>query len=155
MDQITTLGVDLAKDLIVVCGGNRAGRVVLRRQFSPPAFAAWAANLPPCTIGMEACGSAHYWTRRLGALGHNPKLMAAELVGPFRMSRGAKNDRNDAEAVMVAVLQPTMRFVAPKSVDQQAMLAWHRCRKGFMQERTALLNRTRGLLAEFGICVTP
>jgi transposase len=153
VNQITTVGVDLAKEVIVVCAGDAQGRVLLRKQLSLSAFAAWAANLPACTMGMEACSSAHHWVRVLGALGHRPKLMAAELVAPFRMSRGAKNDRNDAEAILVAVAQPTMRFVSPKSIEQQTMLAWHRCRAGYMQQRTSLLNRTRGLLAEFGIWV--
>lgn len=153
MDQITTVGVDLAKEVIVVCAGNAMGAVVLRKQLSFSAFAAWAANLPPCVIGMEACSSAHHWVRVLGSLGHTPRLMAAEVVAPFRMSRAAKNDHNDAEAILVAVQQPTMRFVSPKSIEQQAMLCWHRARAGFMQERKSLLNRTRGLLAEFGIWV--
>jgi transposase len=153
VEQITTVGVDLAKEVIVVCAGNAAGRVVLRKQLSFSGFSVWAANLPPCVIGMEACSSAHHWARVLGSLGHTPKLMAAELVEPFRMSRGAKNDHNDAEAVMVAVRQPTMRFVSPKSIEQQAMLSWHRARAGYMEERKSLLNRTRGLLAEFGIWI--
>ena len=153
MSEITTVGVDLAKEVIVVCGADARGRVVLRKQFSCAAFAAWAANLPPCTVGMEACASAHHWARFLARHGHDARLMAAELVSAFRMSRAAKNDSNDAEAILVAVSQPTMRFVAVKSVEQQAMLSWHRARSGFMQERKALLNRTRGLLAEFGIWV--
>jgi transposase len=153
VDQITTVGVNLAKDVIVVCAGNAAGAVVLRKQLSFAAFASWATQLPACVIGMEACSTAHHWFRTLSSLGHAPKLMAAELVAPFRMSRGAKNDRNDAEAIMVAVVQPTMRFVSPKSIEQQAVLSWHRTRAGFIQERRALLNRTRGLLAEFGIWV--
>ncbi len=82
-----------------------------------------------------------------------PKLMAAEFVAPFRKSQGAKNDRNDAQAIQIAVRQPDMRFVSIKSVDQQAMLAWHRSRSGYQMERTALLNRTRGLLAEFGVWI--
>ena len=151
MHQITTVGVDLAKDVIVVCAANAAGAVVLRKQLSFSAFATWAANIPACVIGMEACSSAHHWERTLRRLGHDPKLMAAELVVPFRMSRGAKNDRNDAEAIRVAVQQPTMRFVSPKSIEQQAMLSWHRARAGYMEERKSLLNRTRGLLAELGI----
>jgi transposase len=79
--------------------------------------------------------------------------MAAEHVAPFRMSRGAKNDRNDAQAIAVAVVQPNMRFVTPKSLEQQSMLAWHRAKSGYVEERTALLNRIRGLLAEFGIWI--
>ena len=153
MTQITAVGVDLAKEVIVVCASNATGAVVLRKQLSLPAFATWVANLAPCVVGLEACSSAHHWARVLAALGHTPRLMAAELVAPFRMSRGAKNDHNDAEAILVAVAQPTMRFVSPKSIEQQAMLCWHRARSGFLQERKSLLNRTRGLLAEFGIWV--
>jgi len=153
MTEITTVGVDLAKEVIVVCGGNAAGRVVLRKQLSFVGFSQWAANLPPCVIGMEACSSAHHWARKLKRMGHTPQLIAAEHVEPFRMSRVAKNDHNDAMAIMVAVRQPTMRFVTVKSVDDQAMLSWHRCRSGFIDERKSLLNRARGLLSEFGIWV--
>jgi transposase len=153
VNKVTTVGVDLAKEVIVVCGADAAGHVVFRKQLSFAGFAAWAANLPPCVVGMEACSSAHHWARYLVQHGHDARLMAAEFVAPFRMSRGAKNDRNDAEAIMVAMRQPTMRFVAAKSVDQQAMLSWHRARSGFMQERKSLLNRTRGLLSEFGIWI--
>src|SRR5690606_10714021 len=151
MSEITTVGVDLAKDVIVVCAGDAAGRTVYFRQFSFRAFAMWAANLPPCIFGMEACSSAHHWARRLASFGHTPRLMAAEFVKPFRKSQGAKNDRNDARAILSAVREPDMRFVAPKSADQQAILAWHRMRDGWMAERTALVNRLRGLLAEFGL----
>jgi transposase len=151
MNQITTVGVDLAKEVIVVCTGDAQGRSVYFKQFSFAGFAEWAAKLAPCTFGMEACGSAHHWARFLGEHGHTAKLMAAEFVAPFRKSQGAKNDRNDAQAILTAVRQPDMRFVTVKSVDQQAMLAWHRARAGFGEERKALLNRARGLLAEFGV----
>jgi transposase len=100
---------------------------------------------------MEACSSAHHWARWLTEHGHVAKLIAAEHVAPFRMSKGAKNDRNDAQAILAAVLQPAMRFVSVKSVEAQAMLAVHTMRRGWNAERTALINRTRGLLAEFGI----
>jgi transposase len=153
MNKITTVGVDLAKEVIVVCGADAAGRVVIRKQLSFAGFAAWAANLPPCVVGMEACSSAHHWARYLVQHGHDARLMAAEFVAPFRMSRGAKNDRNDAEAIMVALSQPTMRFVGVKSVNDQAVLSWHRARSGYMEERKSLLNRTRGLLSEFGIWI--
>lgn len=153
MSQITTVGVDLSKQVIVVCAADSRGRTILFKQLSFSGFAQWAANLPPCVIGMEACSSAHYWARFLGQHGHTARLMAAEHVEPFRMSRGAKNDRNDARAIAVAVAQPGMRFVTPKLADQQAVLAWHRSRSGYVEERTALLNRTRGLLAEFGVWI--
>ena len=144
MNEITTVGVDLAKNVIVVCAGDASGKTVYFRQFSFGAFAVWAANLPPCVFGMEACSSAHYWARRLASFGHTPRLMAAEFVKPFRKSQGAKNDRNDARAILSAVREPDMRFVAPKSADQQAILAWHRMRDGWMAERTALMSRSGG-----------
>jgi transposase len=150
MNKITTVGVDLAKEVIVVCACDASGHAVYFRQFSFHGFAQWAANLPPCTFGMEACSSAHHWARRLTELGHTPRLMAAEFVAPFRKSRGAKNDRNDAQAICSAVREPDMRFVTAKSVEQQTILAWHRMRSGWIKERTALINRLRGLLAEFG-----
>jgi len=151
MNQITTVAADLAKELIVVCAADASGRTLFFKQFGFRGFAEWAANLPPCTIAMEACSSAHFWARTLAALGHCPKLLAPDLVQPFRKSKGAKNDRNDAQAILIAALQPDMRFVSVKSVEQQSMLAVHRMREGWKVERTALINRVRGLLAEFGI----
>ncbi len=151
MNEITTVGVDLAKEVIAVCAADRAGRIVFTRIFRRDTFATWAVQLPPCVFGMEACGAAHHWARWLASHGHTPRLMAAEFVQPFRKSRAAKNDRNDAEAVLTAVRQPNMRFVAVKSVEQQACLSWHRMRQGWSEERTALINRLRGLLGEFGV----
>ncbi len=151
MNEITTVGVDLAKEVIAVCAADRGGRIVFTRIFRRDAFAAWAVQLPGCVFGMEACGAAHHWARWLTSHGHTPRLMAAEFVQPFRKSRAAKNDRNDAEAVLTAVRQPNMRFVAVKSVEQQACLSWHRMRQGWSEERTALINRLRGLLGEFGV----
>jgi transposase len=143
--------VDLAKEVIAVCGADRSGKTVFTRVFRRETFAAWAVQLPPCVFGLEACGAAHHWARWLTSHGHTPQLMAAEFVKPFRKSRAAKNDRNDAEAVLTAVRQPNMRFVAVKSIEQQACLSWHRLRQGFNEERTALINRLRGLLGEFGV----
>ena len=151
MTEITTVGVDLAKEVIVVCAGDDAGRPVFNRQFTFHGFAQWAGKLSQATFGMEACSSAHHWARWLTERGHVAKMMAAEDVAPFRMSKGAKNDRNDAQAILAAVVQPAMRFVSVKSVEAQAMLAVHTMRRGWNAERTALMNRTRALLAEFGI----
>jgi len=145
MNEITTVGVDLAKEVIVVCAGDASGRAMFFKQFSFAGFSVWAGNLPPCTIGMEACSSSNHWARVLSAYGHRPKLMAAEFVKPFRKSQGAKNDRNDAQAILCAVREPNMRFVSAKSLEQQSILASHRMRQGWHAERTALLNRTRGL----------
>jgi len=151
MNEITTVGVDLAKEVIAVGAADRSGKSVFTRVFRREAFAAWAVQLPPCVFGLEACGAAHHWARWLASHGHTPHLMAAEFVRPFRKSRAAKNDRNDAEAVLTAVRQPNMRFVAVKSIEQQACLSWHRLRQGWSEERTALINRLRGLLGEFGV----
>ena len=108
-------------------------------------------NCRRCNVAMEACGSAHHWGRWFAARGHTARLIAAEFVVPFR--KGGKNDTADAEAIAIAARQPTMRFVPIKTVDQQAILAWHSVREGWKEERTALLNRVRGLLAEFGIVI--
>jgi transposase len=153
MNEITTVGVDLAKNVIVVCAADASGRTMFFKQLGFRGFAQWAANLPPCTIAMEACSSAHFWARTLSGLGHRPKLLAPDLVQPFRKSKGAKNDRNDAQAILIAALQPEMRFVSVKSVEQQSILACHRMREGWKSERTALINRVRGLLAEFGVWI--
>jgi transposase len=100
---------------------------------------------------MEACASSHHWGRWFAARGHTARLIPAEFVKPFRP--GGKNDAADAEAIAIAARQPTMRFVAIKSIEQQAILAWHSVRNGWQEERTALMNRTRGLLAEFGVVI--
>ena len=92
MAEVTTVGVDLSKEVIVVCAADARGRTLYFKQLSFAGFGLWAANLPPCVIGMEACSSAHHWARTLSRHGHTPRLMAAEHVAPFRMSRGAKND---------------------------------------------------------------
>jgi transposase len=109
------------------------------------------ANLEPCLIGMEACGSAHYWARKLEGYGHTVKLMAPQFVKPYVKTN--KNDMADAEAICEAVSRPNMRFVAIKSVEQQAILSVHRARQGFVKARTAQGNQIRGLLAEFGIII--
>jgi transposase len=149
--NITTVGIDLAKDVITVYAQDAAGRCVMSRNFKFKELAEWLVQLPEgCLIGMEACSSAHHWGRRMRAMGLEPRLMAAEFVQAFRKSKAAKNDRNDAEAIAIAVRQPTMRFVAIKNEAQQSRLAWHRVREGWKEERTALINRCRGLLLEFG-----
>jgi transposase len=151
MDQLTTVGIDLAKDVFAVCVLDVTGSVVERRVLRREAFIRWAERLSPCRVAMEACGSSHHWGRWFAARGHTTRLIAAEFVKPFRLS--GKNDAADAEAIAIAARQPTMRFVAIKSIEQQAILAWHSVRAGWQEERTALLNRTRGLLAEFGVVV--
>jgi len=111
------------------------------------------AQLPVCRIGMEACGSAHYWGRELQKLGHEVRLMAVQLIKPYRTKQ--KNDRNDAEAICEAVSRPQMRFVPIKTVEQQAVLTVHRAREWLVTERTAVANQIRGLLLEYGVALAP
>lgn len=150
---IVRVGADLAKRVIQVHAVDAAGRVVCRRALARDRFLAWCARLPAgCTVAMEISSGAHHWARRLVALGLVPRLMSAQLVEPYR-SQGAtgKNDANDAAAICEAASRPSMRFVPVKSVEQQSMLCVHRLREGLKAERTACINRIRGLLAEFGL----
>ena len=148
MNAVSTLGIDLAKNTFSVHGVDAEGVVTVRRTVSRGKLAELVARLPPCLIGMEACSGAHEWARRFLAAGHTVKLMAPKFVMPYRKS--GKNDGNDAEAICEAVGRPNMRFVPIKSVQQQADLSMHRVRQGFVVERTATLNRVRGVMAEFG-----
>lgn len=149
--KITTIGLDLAKNVFQVHGANEHGKPVLRKQLRRDQLLPFFANLPVCVVGMEACGGAHHWARKLQALGHTVKLMAPQFVKPYVKSN--KNDVADAEAICEAVSRPTMRFVPVKNVEQQAVLALHRVRQGFVKARTAQVNQIRGLLAEFGLIV--
>ena len=150
MNEITTVGLDLAKRVVSLCGEDACGRVVVQRTLRRDAVLAWFVQRAPCLVGMEACMSAHWFARELTALGHTARIIAPEFVRPFRLS--GKNDTNDAAAICAAVRQPQLRFVTIKSAEQQARLVVHRLRQGWQEERTAGLNRLRGLLAEFG-CV--
>lgn len=149
MKEITTVGVDLAKLVFTVHGVDAAGRTVLRKTVRREKLIELIAALPPCLIGMEACGGAHEWARRFAACGHRVGMMMARFVVPYRKS--SKNDGNDAEAICEAVARPNMRFVPVKRTEQQAVLSLHRVRQGFVEQRTATINRIRGLLAEFGM----
>jgi transposase len=149
--KITMTGIDLAKALFQVHGVDKHGKVGLRKQLKRKDVVSFFANLEPCLIGMEACGSAHYWARKLSEFGHTVRLMAPQFVKPYVKTN--KSDRNDAEAICEAVGRPNMRFVAVKTADMQAVLALHRARQGFVKARTAQANQIRGLLAEFGIVI--
>ncbi len=151
MNKITTVGIDLAKNKIQVHGVNERGKVLLKKQFQRDQVLPFFTNLEPCLIGMEACGSAHHWARRLQALGHTVKFMAPQFVKPYVKTN--KNDARDAEAICEAVARPNMRFVPLKTAESQAILAVHRARQGFVKARTAQANQIRGLLAEFGIVI--
>jgi len=149
MKEITTVGVDLAKTVFTVHGVDAMGRVLLRKTVRREQLVELIAGLPPCLIGMEACGGAHEWGRKFQTYGHRVGIMMARFVAPYRKS--SKNDGNDAEAICEAVARPNMRFVPVKSAEQQAILSLHRVRQGFIEQRTATINRIRGLLAEFGV----
>ncbi len=150
----TTAAVDLAKQVFAVRVGDARGHGGKTTVFKRAEFLAWLKTLPAGTqVGMEACGTAHYWARTMQALNLVPCIMAAEFVKPYRKNQRVKNDSRDAEAILAALHAPGMRFVTPKTEAQQQRLCWHRLREGYKQERTALLNRMRGLLAELGYVV--
>lgn len=149
--QITTVGLDLAKNVFQIHGANEHGKPVLRKTLRRSQVAAFFANLPPCLVGIEACASAHHWARKLEALGHQVRLIAPQFVKPYVKSN--KNDAADAEAICEAVSRPSMRFVAVKTVEQQSVLALHRARQAFVKARTAQANQIRGLLGEYGLIV--
>ena len=150
---VARVGVDLSKRMFQVHAVDRAGRVVLAKSFVPERFYVWCAALPAlCPVAMEACGGAHHVARRLRLMGLDARLVAGHFVTPYRMAgKRGKNDANDAAAICEAAGRPHMRFVPVKAAEQQGQLAVHRVREGFKQERSALINRIRGLLAEFGL----
>ena len=149
--KITTIGIDLAKSIFQVHGVDERGKTVLRKQLKRKDVVSFFANIEPCLIGMEACGSAHYWARKLMELGHTVRLISPQFVKPYVKTN--KSDRNDAEAICEAVGRPNMRFVPVKTAEQQSVLALHRARQGFVKARTAQANQIRGVLAEFGIVI--
>jgi transposase len=150
---ILYVGIDLAKSVFAVHGVNEAGKAELvRPSVARAKLAELIAALPPCVVGMEACTGAHYWARLFMSHGHTVRLMAPKFVAPYRLSgKRGKNDAADAAAICEAVQRPSMRFVPIKSTEQQARLMVHRARQGFVEQRTATLNRIRGLLSELGI----
>jgi transposase len=149
--KLTTIGIDLAKNVFQVHGADDKGRTVLKKQLKRSQVVEFFVNLVPCKIGLEACGSAHYWARKLRALGHTVQLIAPQYVKPF--VKRNKNDAADAEAICEAVMRPNMPAVPIKNASQQAILSVHRARQGFVKARTAQANQIRGLLAEYGIAI--
>lgn len=150
--KTTTIGIDLAKNVFQVHGVDERGKVAVRKQLKRADMAKYFSSLTPCLIGMEACGSAHHWARKLEGYVHTVKLMAPQFVKPYVKTN--KHDMADAEAICEAVSRPNMRFVAMKTVEQQAILSVHRARQGFVKARTAQANQIRGLLSEFGIVIS-
>lgn len=149
--HITTIGVDLAKQVFAVHGVDEHGKTVLRKTLRREQMVPFFTVLQPCVVAMEACGSAHYWARKLQSLGHQAKLIAPQFVRPY--IKGNKHDAADAAAICEAATRPSMRFVAVKTPESQAVLALHRVRDGFIKARTAQANQLRGLLAEFGLVI--
>jgi transposase len=149
MSEVSTIGLDLAKHVFQVHGVDEQGNVVVRKQLRRGAVVKFFADLPPCTVGIEACSSAHYWARELSSLGHAVRLMPPAYVKPY-VKRG-KNDAADAEAICEAVMRPTMRFVPVKSAEQQANAMVYKVRELLVRQRTQLINALRSHLAEMGI----
>ncbi len=149
MSEISTIGLDLAKNVFQVHGADCDGQVVLRRQLRRSQVETFFAELPPCLVGMEACGSPHHWARVIGRYGHEVRLMPPAYVKPY--VRRNKNDGRDAEGCCEAVGRPTMRFVPVKSVEQQATLAMHSTRGLLTRQRTMVANALRAALSEIGI----
>ncbi|MCP4381441.1 MAG: IS110 family transposase [Hyphomicrobiales bacterium] len=147
--NVTTVGLDLAKNVFQVHGIDSTGKVIVRRSLRRRQMIPFFGRLDPCLIGMEACGTSHYWAREIAKFGHEVKLMPPAYVKPY-VKRG-KTDAGDAEAIAEAVRRPTMRFVAIKSAEQQSVLALHRTRDLLVGQRTQLVNMIRAQLAEFGI----
>jgi transposase len=149
--NLKTIGIDLAKSVFQIHGADDKGHVAMKKQLKRAQMLPFFANLTPCRIGMEACGSAHYWARKLLALGHTVQLIPPQYVKPF--VKRNKNDAAAAEAICEAMMRPNMPAVPIKNGEQQAMLSVHRARQGFVKARTAQANQIRGLLAEYGITI--
>jgi transposase len=149
MEEVVTIGLDIAKSVFQVHGVNSKGDAVLRRQLKRARMLPFFAKLPPCLIGIEACNNSHYWARELAALGHDVKLMPAQYVKPY--VKRQKNDAADADAICEAVTRPTMRFVAVKSSEQQSLMMLHWVRLMLNRQRTQISNAIRAYISEFGV----
>jgi len=148
--QVTTVGLDIAKNVFQIHGVDAKGRAVLRKRLRRSQLTDFFANLPVCVIGMESTRGAHFWARVLGSFGHTIRLIAPQFVKPY-LKHGAKNDPNDAAAICEAVSRPHMRFVPQKTIEQQDLQCIHRVRSRLIGCRTQLCNQVRGLLSEYGI----
>ncbi|VVE47487.1 IS110 family transposase [Pandoraea soli] len=146
---ISFLGIDVAKNVFQLHGVDASGKITLRRRVARSQLMEVILRLTPCTIGMEACGSAHHWAREFAKLGHAVRLISPQFVKPF--VKGNKTDSNDAEAICEALQRPSMRFVPVKSIEQQDVQSLHRARSRLVNNRTGLVSQMRGILAERGI----
>ena len=151
MKNIKVLGIDLAKNVFQLHGTDANGKCVLKKRLSREKLIEFMAQLPPCLVGIEACGGSHYWARTFIKMGHTVKMMAPQFVKPYIQSN--KNDKNDAAGINEAVTRPNMKFVPIKQIEQQDVLLVHRCRELAVKQKTALANQIRGLLLEYGIII--
>ena len=151
MKNVNLLAIDIAKINFQLHGVDLTGNIVLRKKLTRNKLIEYISNLPSCTIAMEACGGANFWARKFTQFGHTVKLISPQFVKPFVKTN--KTDRNDAEAICESASRPSMRFVSPKTIEQQDVQSLHRVRSLIMQERTALSNQIRGLLSEYGITI--
>lgn len=149
MDDVTIVGLDLAKRVFQVHGARRDGSVVFRKKLSRGKLISFLVRVPPCVVAMEACATAHFWAREIGALGHEVRLVPPAYVKPF--VKRQKNDAADAEAIAEAASRPTMRFVEPKTERQQARAMVFRTRDMFVRQRTQMVSALRAHLAEHGV----
>jgi transposase len=147
--NITTIGIDLAKNIFQIHGVDAKGKVVLQKRVTRSKLMETMSKVPPCLVGIEACGGSNYWYRELKSLGHDVKIMSPQHVKPYIGS--TKNDYKDAAGICEAVSRPKMLFVPHKTKDQQDIQSIHRVRSRLVAERTALVNQIRGLLAEYGV----
>jgi transposase len=148
---VSTIGLDLAKNIFQVHGATAQGKQVFNKPIKREKLAEFFQLQPPCLVAMEACSSAHHWARLIRSMGHEVRLIAPQHVKAY--VQGSKHDAADASAICEAATRPRMRFVAIKSIEQQAELSLHRARQGFVKSRTAQANQIRGLLAEYGLIV--
>lgn len=152
MNDIVRIGIDLAKNVFSLCGVDANDNIVLERTLKRKDLLPFLANLPPCLIAMEACSGAHHWSRQLSKMGHDPRIIDAKFVIPYRAGgKARKNDRNDARAICEAAGRPAMRFVPIKTEQQQAILVIHRRRRQLVAEHTRTANQIRAFLTEFGV----
>ena len=151
MGNVTTVGIDLAKDVFHVHGVDARGHAVIEKRVTRHKLNEFVGTLPRCLIGIESCGGSQYWARVFERHGHEVRLMNPKFVTPY--VKGNKNDYNDAEAICEAVERPNMRFVAKKTIEQQDLQMLHRIRRRLIQQRTGLVNQLRGLLHEYGIAL--
>src|SRR4249920_3704709 len=149
MQTVATIGLDIAKSVFQVHGVDAEGRVVIRRQLKRRYVLTFFQKMAPCLVGIEACASAHHWSRELQALGHTVRLMPPAYVKPY--VKRHKNDAADAEAICEAVTRANMRFVATKMPEQQSYLTLHRTRHLLIRQHTSVINAIQSNLAEFGI----